>query len=125
MVATLGFASGVGRIIGTHHERIDGSGYPLGLSGAQLTLQGRILGLADVFEALTAKDRPYKPGKKMSETLSILERMVEEQHLDGDLYALFLQEKLHLRYAIEHMDPAQIDEPHHAELEAFTSDWAS
>jgi HD-GYP domain-containing protein (c-di-GMP phosphodiesterase class II) len=111
-------------IAGAHHERVDGTGYPHGLRGEQLTLQGRILGLADVFEALTAKNRPYKPGKTVTETLSILQRMVDEGHLDPELHQALLRQKVHLRYAAEYLSPEQIDGEHLEEIESWTAPWA-
>jgi response regulator RpfG family c-di-GMP phosphodiesterase len=93
-----------------HHERLDGSGYPFGLEGEMLPLQSRIIALADVFEALTAKDRPYKKGKTISEAMKILIRMVEEKHLDPDLFRFFVKEAIHLDYAREELSPDQIDE---------------
>jgi len=97
-------------IAGAHHERMDGRGYPQGLVRDQISMQGRILGLADVFEALTARDRPYKPGLSLGRALSILESMRDEGHIDGDLFELFVQSKVYLRYAAEYLDPEQIDE---------------
>jgi HD-GYP domain-containing protein (c-di-GMP phosphodiesterase class II) len=97
-------------IAGAHHERMDGHGYPLGLVRDQISMQGRILGLADVFEALTARDRPYKPGLSLGRALSILESMRDEGHIDGDLFEVFVRSKLYLRYAAEYLDPEQIDE---------------
>jgi HD-GYP domain-containing protein (c-di-GMP phosphodiesterase class II) len=108
-------------IAGSHHERIDGHGYPNRLRGHQISMQGRILGLADVFEALSAKDRPYKRGKTLGECLAILEQMSAEGHIDPDLYELFVRERLYLRYAIEHIDPEQIDEAYRDEFEQATS----
>jgi HD-GYP domain-containing protein (c-di-GMP phosphodiesterase class II)/HAMP domain-containing protein len=110
-------------IAGAHHERVDGSGFPHGLRGEQLTLQGRILGLADVFEALTAKDRPYKPGRTVTETLCILQRMVDEGHLDPDLHQALVEQKVHLRYAAEYLSSEQIDAEHLAEIESWTAPW--
>lgn len=107
-------------IAGAHHEKMDGTGYPLRLRADQLSVQARILGLADVFEALTAKDRPYKPGRTLRETLAILERMGEEGHIDPDLLEVFLREKVHLRYAVDHLSPEQIDPEFQAELEELT-----
>jgi HD-GYP domain-containing protein (c-di-GMP phosphodiesterase class II)/HAMP domain-containing protein len=107
-------------IAGAHHERVDGTGYPLGLHAAQLSVQARILGLADVFEALTAKSRPYKPGRTLTETLEILDAMSKEGHIDPGLYEVFLREKLHLRYAVEHLSPEQIDSEHQADIERLT-----
>jgi HD-GYP domain-containing protein (c-di-GMP phosphodiesterase class II)/HAMP domain-containing protein len=97
-------------IAGCHHERMDGCGYPNHLTREQMSLQARILGLADVFEALTAKDRPYKPGMRVGTALEILARMRDEGHIDPDLYEVFVGEKVHLRYAARWLDPEQIDE---------------
>jgi hypothetical protein len=111
-------------IAGAHHERVDGTGYPKGLEHEELSMQGRILGLADVFEALTAKTRPYKPGISLSETLRILERMVDEGHLDPDLHEVFVREKVYLRYAMDHVDFDQIDEVHRDAIEATSAPWS-
>jgi HD-GYP domain-containing protein (c-di-GMP phosphodiesterase class II) len=92
-----------------HHERLDGSGYPLGLKGDQLALQSRILALADVFEALTAKDRPYKKGKTLSEAIKIMKFMAKDKHLDSDLLDLFLKKQIYLDYAEKELSPQQID----------------
>lgn len=92
-----------------HHEKLDGTGYPLGLNKAQLSLQSRILALADVFEALTAKDRPYKKGKTLNEALIIMKSMVRDQHIDADLFDLFLNRKIYLDYAQKELSPQQID----------------
>ena len=86
---------------GAHHEKIDGTGYPLGLKGDQLSLQSRIIAIADVFEALTANDRPYKKGKSLADALEIMERMAKENHIDADLYDLFVKEKIYEDYAKE------------------------
>jgi hypothetical protein len=108
-------------IAGSHHERMDGEGYPNRLRRDQISMQGRILGLADVFEALTAKDRPYKPGRTLTESLDILEKMRDEGHIDPDLHELFVRERLYLRYAIDYLGPEQIDEAHQEEFERLTS----
>jgi len=110
-------------IAGAHHERLDGTGYPNGLAAADLNVQARILGLADVFEALTAKDRPYKAGRTLSQTIRILESMVAEGHIDGEILDVMLKRKVHLRYAAEYMDPEQIDGIYREELEASTAPW--
>jgi HD-GYP domain-containing protein (c-di-GMP phosphodiesterase class II) len=81
-----------------HHEKIDGTGYPRGLKGDQISLQSRIIAIADIFEALTAKDRPYKVGKTMAEALKIMEFMVKDKHIDAELYALFIKEKIYEEY---------------------------
>jgi hypothetical protein len=113
--------AGVPEIAGSHHERADGSGYPRGLRQADISMQGRILGLADVFEALTARDRPYKQGRTLSETLAILAAMRDEGSLDADLYDLFVTQKVYLRYAAEHLAPEQIDAAHWEDLERLTA----
>jgi HD-GYP domain-containing protein (c-di-GMP phosphodiesterase class II) len=92
-----------------HHERIDGTGYPIGLKGEQLSLQSRIIAIADIFEALTAKDRPYKKGKTLAEALKIMKFMVKDKHIDADLYELFIQEKIYSDYAVRELAPQQID----------------
>lgn len=95
---------------GGHHERMDGKGYPRGLTKEQMSVQARMMGIADIFEALTARDRPYKPGKTLSESLTILARMANEQHIDIDLFEIFIKEKIYLEYAKMFLEPAQIDE---------------
>jgi HD-GYP domain-containing protein (c-di-GMP phosphodiesterase class II) len=94
---------------GGHHERMDGKGYPKGLKRDEMSVQARIMGIADIFEALTAKDRPYKPGKTLSESLDILQKFRENGHIDPDLHDVFLQQKVYMRYAHEFLDAAQID----------------
>lgn len=92
-----------------HHERMDGSGYPKGLNADNLALPARIMALADIFEALTARDRPYKKGKTLSEAMRIMDFMVKDYHIDPELYAFFKKNKLYIRYAKKYMDPEQID----------------
>ncbi|HEX8979843.1 MAG TPA: HD domain-containing phosphohydrolase [Parasulfuritortus sp.] len=96
---------------GGHHERMDGKGYPRGLTGDQMSVPARIMAIADVFEALTARDRPYKEGKKLSEALAILGRMKLDHHIDPDLFDVFVRDQVYLRYARRYLDPEQIDEP--------------
>jgi len=93
----------------SHHERIDGAGYPFGLKGNEIPLQARIIALADVFEALTAKDRPYKKEKTLSEAIKIMGNMVRDNHIDGELFELFIKERIHLDYARKELTPNQID----------------
>lgn len=81
-----------------HHERLDGTGYPLGLKESEIPIQARILALADVFEALTARDRPYTKGKTLAEALKIVGFMVKDRHIDGDIFTLFVREKLYSDY---------------------------
>ena len=99
---------------GGHHERMDGKGYPRGLTRAQMSWQARMIGVADVFEALTAADRPYKSGMKLSQALGIMERMVHNGHIDPDLFEVFVQGKVYQRYAEQFLDPEQIDVVEHA-----------
>ncbi len=95
---------------GGHHERMDGKGYPRGLTREQMSVQARCMGIADIFEALTAKDRPYKKGKTLSESLSILGKFKLGGHIDPDLFDVFMWEKVYLKYAQQYMDAHQIDE---------------
>ncbi|MDD3937360.1 HD family phosphohydrolase [Rhodoferax sp.] len=95
---------------GGHHERMDGKGYPKGLTREQMSVQARIMGIADIFEALTASDRPYKLGMKLSQAISIMVKMKEDGHIDADLFDVFIQQGVYLRYAHEFVDPMQIDE---------------
>jgi HD-GYP domain-containing protein (c-di-GMP phosphodiesterase class II) len=94
-----------------HHEALSGKGYPKGLDAGQLSLQSRILALADVFEALTAKDRPYMKSKTLSEAMHIMTMMVNERHIDPDLFDLFTREEIYLDYARRELTPQQIDLP--------------
>ena len=104
---------------GGHHERMDGKGYPRGLSGTQMSVQARMMAIADVFEALTAKDRPYKAGKTLTEALTILGRMRINGHIDPDLFDVFVREKVYLRYAEQFLDPEQIDDVDPASIPGF------
>lgn len=94
---------------GGHHERMDGKGYPKGLTRDEMSIPARIMGVADVFEALTAKERPYKPPMPLSQAFSILRNMRNEHHIDPDVFELFLTSGVWQGYAKEHMLPAQID----------------
>lgn len=94
---------------GGHHERMDGKGYPKGLTREQMSVPARCMGIADIFEALTAKDRPYKKGKTLSESLEILGKMKLGHHVDPDLFDIFIWEKVYEEYAQKFMDPSQID----------------
>lgn len=94
---------------GGHHERMDGKGYPKGLTREQMSVQARVMGIADIFEALTAKDRPYKSGKTLTESLSILGKYKENGHIDPDLFDVFVREKVYLEYAKRFLEQDQID----------------
>jgi HD-GYP domain-containing protein (c-di-GMP phosphodiesterase class II) len=104
---------------GGHHERMDGRGYPRGLTREQMSWQARMMAIADVFEALTARDRPYKPGKTLTEALNILGQMKVTGHVDPDLFDVFVREKVYLRYAEQFLDPAQVDEVDPASIPGF------
>ena len=94
---------------GGHHERMDGKGYPRGLTRDQMSVQARCMGIADIFEALTAKDRPYKKGKTLTESLTILGKFKLNGHIDPDLFDVFMWEKVYEKYAKEFLSPEQID----------------
>jgi len=95
---------------GGHHERMDGKGYPKGLTREQMSVQARVMGIADIFEALTARDRPYKQGMKLSQAMGIMHKFRTGGHIDPDLFDIFVQEQVYLRYAQQFLDPWQIDE---------------
>jgi len=92
-----------------HHEKLDGSGYPRNLREEQLPLQSRIMAVADIFEALTAKDRPYKKPMKLTQAIKILSVLKEERHIDPNLHDLVVNSDLLKQYARTHMKPDQID----------------
>lgn len=94
---------------GGHHERVDGKGFPKGLVKEQMSVQARIMAIADVFEALTARDRPYKDPMKLSQAISILKEMSETGHIDPDLFEVFIEQSVHISYAKEHLLPEQND----------------
>ena len=95
---------------GGHHERMDGKGYPKGLTRDQMSVQARVMGIADIFEALTARDRPYKPGMKLSQAMGIMYKFRCNGHIDPDLFDVFVNAGVYLRYAEQFLDPWQIDE---------------
>jgi HD-GYP domain-containing protein (c-di-GMP phosphodiesterase class II) len=95
---------------GGHHEKMDGTGYPKRLTREQMSVPARMMGIADIFEALTAGDRPYKKGMKLSQALTILGRMKLENHIDPDLFDVFMDQKIYQEYADEYLPPEQIDE---------------
>lgn len=93
-----------------HHERMDGTGYPQGLTAEQLSIPARIVAIADIFEALTAPDRPYRKPGTLNWAISVMHRMKQERHIDGELFDLFLSEKVWATYAEQYLSAAQIDE---------------
>ena len=94
---------------GGHHERMDGTGFPRGLKREQMSLPARMMAIADIFEALTARDRPYKPPMKISMALGILKRMKQDQHIDPDLFDLFVRARVWEKYAKDALLPEQLD----------------
>ncbi|MBF0175458.1 MAG: GAF domain-containing protein [Magnetococcales bacterium] len=100
----------VPEMAGGHHETMIGTGYPKGLKREQMSIQARIMAIADVFEALTARDRPYKSGKTLAQSLKILGFMKKDQHIDPDLFQVFIDKKVFMRYAEQFLSPEQIDD---------------
>lgn len=100
----------VPEIAGSHHEKLDGTGFPRRLDAARLGIPARIMAIADIFEALTAADRPYKSGKTLSESLAIMAGMRDARHIDAELFALFLRAGVHRDYAERFMRREQIDD---------------
>ena len=109
----------VAEYAGGHHERMDGKGYPKGLKREQMSVQARVMGIADIFEALTAKDRPYKKGKTLSESLEILGKFRLNGHIDPDLFDVFVRKKVYRRYAEMFLDKEQIDEVDEAKIPGY------
>ncbi|SVC89723.1 uncharacterized protein METZ01_LOCUS342577, partial [marine metagenome] len=95
---------------GGHHEKLDGTGYPKGLKEDQMSVQAKMMAIADIYEALTAADRPYKDGKKLSMAMRIMGFMKNDYHIDKDLFEIFVKEGVYKNYAKEHVDKNQIDE---------------
>ncbi len=104
---------------GGHHERMDGRGYPFGLTGEMMTVQARIMAVADVFEALTASDRPYKKAKTLSESLNIMGKMALDRHIDGELFRVFVSDRVYLDYAHRFLTPEQIDNVDHGAIPGY------
>jgi len=104
---------------GGHHERMDGKGYPKGLTRDQMSIPARVMGIADIFEALSASDRPYKTGKTLTECLKILGFMKKDQHVDPDIFDVFINEKIYLKYAEAFLPKDQIDEVDHSKIPGF------
>ncbi len=122
MLETLPFPDNLKNVplyAGAHHETLIGTGYPRGLKKEDMPIPSRIMAIADVFEALTASDRPYKEPKTLSEAIRILSFMVNDQHLDKDLFELFLKSGLYKEYAKKYLHPSQIDE---IDLAAYLTD---
>lgn len=113
MLKNIPFPDSLSNVIeyaGTHHETLIGTGYPKGLYKEDLSIPARIMAIADIFEALTASDRPYKTAKTLSKSIDIMAGMVKRQHIDADLFKLFLTSGVYKRYAQVHLDASQVDE---------------
>ncbi|MEO5340009.1 MAG: GAF domain-containing protein [Magnetococcus sp. MYC-9] len=122
MLNTLPFPKNLRRvpeIAASHHETMIGTGYPDGLVREQMSIPARIMAIADVFEALTASDRPYKPAKSLSASLKILGFMKKEQHVDPELFDVFIRSKIYQRYAEKYLDPSQIDEVDESKIPGY------
>jgi hypothetical protein len=105
----------VPEIAGGHHEKMDGTGYPKALTRDEMSPVARMMAIADIFEALTARDRPYKKGKTLSESIRIMAQMKKDRHIDPELFELFLRSGVYRQYAECFMAPEQLDE---ADIEA-------
>jgi len=104
-----GHLDSIAEIAGGHHEKMDGTGYPKRLKREEMSLPARMMAIADIFEALTAADRPYKKAKSLSEALGIMATMCREAHIDAPLFGLFINEGVYMQYATRFLDTAQID----------------
>jgi hypothetical protein len=103
------YLGNVPEFAGAHHETMLGTGYPRGLKKEEMSIPARIMAIADIFEALTASDRPYKKAKSLNEALRIMSFMRNDQHIDADLFDLFLESGVYRAYAEQYLDPGQID----------------
>jgi len=113
MLNSLPFPKEIRRVpewAGNHHEKLDGTGYPRGLTAEQLTIPERIMAVADIFEALTAADRPYKTPKTLSGCVKIMSFMRDDGHICPDLFELLLKSGIYREYAEQYMQPEQLDE---------------
>jgi HD-GYP domain-containing protein (c-di-GMP phosphodiesterase class II) len=102
-----------------HHEKMDGTGYPRGIYAGDMSVPARIMAVADIYEALTAMDRPYKQPKKLSEVMAIMGRMKEQHHLDPEVFDLFISSGTYRRYAEQHLPAELCDEVDEAKLLAI------
>ena len=101
---------------GGHHEKLDGTGYPKGLKDEEMSIQAKMMAIADIYEALTAADRPYKDGKKLSHAMRIMGYFKDDYHIDKDLFEIFVKEGVYKKYAESHVAKNQIDEVNELEL---------
>ena len=109
----------VPRFASAHHEKLNGQGYPLGLDASQLPIQARLIAIADLYEALTASDRPYKEGKTLSASLKIMAFMAKDEEIDKDLLDLLLDSGLYMEYAKQYLKEKQIDNPNIEEIKSI------
>jgi HD-GYP domain-containing protein (c-di-GMP phosphodiesterase class II) len=98
------------QIAGGHHEMMNGNGYPKKLDGSQMSIPSRIMAIADVFEAPTAADQPYKSPKILSASIKIMSFMVKDEHLDTELFKIFLESGVYIEYAENYLLDSQIDD---------------
>ena len=113
MLERLPFPANLARVpeyAGTHHESLKGDGYPRRLTANQLSIPARIMAIADIFEALTSADRPYKKAKTLSESIAILAGFRDRGHIDSDLFELFLSSGVYRLYAERFLKPEQNDD---------------
>ncbi|MBF0134508.1 MAG: GAF domain-containing protein [Magnetococcales bacterium] len=113
MLSQLPFPEGMERVpeyAGAHHETMIGSGYPRKLTHDDMSVPARIMAIADIFEALTATDRPYKEPKTLSQAVRIMSFMKKDKHIDPDLFRIFLESGVFLKYATKFLEPSQMDE---------------
>lgn len=101
---------------GGHHEKIDGTGYPKGLKGDQMSTQAKIMAIADIYEALTAADRPYKEGKKLSQAMRIMGFMKNDYHIDENLFEIFVKSRVYKKYAEKYVAKNQLDEVNESDI---------
>ncbi len=95
---------------GGHHEKLDGTGYPKGLKDEEMSVQAKMMAIADIYEALTAADRPYKDGKKLSQAMRIMGFMKNDYEIDQDLFEIFVKEGVYKKYAEKYLGDDQLDE---------------
>lgn len=112
MLESLPFPKNLKRVpeyAGGHHEKMDGTGFPRGLKREQMSWPARMMAIADIFEALTASERPYKAPMKISQALGILQKMQQQNHIDPDLFRLFVSSRVWEKYARIYLRPDQLD----------------
>jgi HD-GYP domain-containing protein (c-di-GMP phosphodiesterase class II) len=114
------YLANVPEYAGGHHEKMDGSGYPKGLTRDELSIPARIMAVADIFEAITAPDRPYREPLKLSEALKLMGEFKQNDHIDPDLFDVFVRQKVYIRYAELFMTPAQIDHVDETAIPGYT-----